>query len=432
MAEGDFTIELPDQITDLPEELQVKLTRPTSEKNEDGSPRYERLPVDKEIAILEVRGQMFSNWTSVRVEQKWTEAFPTFTFECTEQVDVPLSVYGSQFVPGDVVRVLLGGAPAVYGYITERHVGYDKAQHGVRLIGCGDTSDLVNSSVPLDKLDGHDGKSVTQLAKDLSAHLGIKIHERGNVDSTPFENIQVSPGETPIQAIERYAKMRDILIGSEANGGLLLIGENGVSTKGWLTEGINILRANAVVRDPMVYKKIFAIGQNKGSNSSNGDAANKQVAERDGSSTRNRHMVVVADVADKQHGIERRADMEVVFTEGSEIEAQITVQGWFKDANVSDDIWRAGEYYNVTSPSLILFNEVMGCSGCTYEQSDQGTTTTLKMVQPIHMNGRLSFRNEQLAFRAQQIAQAKAAKEAASAAAAAAPGPGQTQPMRRR
>jgi prophage tail gpP-like protein len=255
----------------------------------------------------------------------------------------------------------------------------------------------------------------------------------GNVDGTPFENIQIQPGETPIQAIERYAKMRDILIGSEANGGLLLIGEHGASTKGWLVEGINILRANAVARDPMVYKKIFAVGQNKGSNSANGESENKQVAEEAGSSTRNRHLVVVADVADKMHGIQQRAKMEKVFTEGSYIEAQITVQGWFKDANVSNDLWRAGEYYAITSPSLILYDEVMGCAGCTYEQSDGGgTTTTLQMVMPIHMNGRFNFRAANLAYRAEIIKSAKDKAEADKAAAAAAPGPDQTQPMRRR
>jgi prophage tail gpP-like protein len=221
--------------------------------------------------------------------------------------------------------------------------------------------------------------------------------------------------------------MRDILIGSEANGGLLLIGEHPATTRGWLVEGINILRANAVLRDPMVYKKIFAVGQNKGSDSESGDPANKQVAETDGSSTRNRHMVVVADVADKMHGIQRRVQMEKIFTEGSYMEAQITVQGWFKDANVSDDIWRAGEYYAITSPSLILYDEVMGCAGCTYEQSDQGgTTTTLQMVLPIHMNGMFNFRSEALVYRAKVIAEAKAKEEAdkaAAAAAAAAPTP---------
>jgi prophage tail gpP-like protein len=405
------------------------ITKPAPQPDDPtAAPVYERLPGPKEIAVLEVKGQFFSNWTTVRVEQKWTEAFPVFTFDCTEEVPIPLTVNGAQFVPGDVVRVLLGGAPAVFGYISERHVGFDGQQHGVRLIGCGDTADLVNSSIPLDKLNGHDGKSVEQLAKDLSAHLNIGVHLRGDVDKTPFDKIQPQPGETPMQCIERYAKMRAVLIGSEANGGLLLIGPHPATTLGWLVEGINILSANCVVRDPMIYKKIFATGQDSGSDSANGDPQNKQVAQVDGSSTRNKVLVVVADVADTMHGIQKRVEMESVFTEGSYIEAQIKVQGWFKDANASDDIWRAGEYYTVTAPSLILYDVVLGCSACAYEQADGGTTTTLTMVKPQHMNGRFNYSREAMIFAAQEK-QAARDKAAAEAAMKAAPPPPPTTPV---
>jgi prophage tail gpP-like protein len=321
--------------------------------------------------------------------------------------DTPI-VDDPNFVPGDAPLRITVNKPAPKAENAERVY--------VREPG---SKDLVSSSVPLNKLNGHDGKSVAQLANALVEHLGIQVHEFGNVDGKPFDNIQVLPGETPMQAIERYARMRSIVIGSDANGGLLLIGEHPATTRGHLVEGDNILRANAVVRDDKVYKKIFATGQNKGSDQSNGDPANKQVATRDGTSTRNRVLVVVADVADTQHGIQRRADMEHVFTEGSHIEAHVTVQGWFKDNNRSEDIWRAGEYYTVTSPSLILYDEVLGCAGCVYEQQAGGTTTTMNLVKPIHMNGRLNYRLATIEFRRKQIAEAKAAEEAARVKAGA-------------
>ena len=379
-----------------------------------------RRPGPKDIATLEVRGQLFTNWTSVRVEQRWTEAFPVFQFDCSEEIDIPLTVSGLQFQPGDVVRVFLGGHDAVFGYITERHVGFDAQNHGVRLIGTGDTADLTNSAVPLDKLGGHDGQSVHQLAQSLSEHLGIQIHRRGAVDDEPYQNIQVQPGETPMSVIERYARPRNIVIGSEANGGLLLIGEHEAITAGHLWESVHILRANCVIRDDKVYHQYFAVGQNKGSDDANGDPENKQVAQQPGSSSRNRHSVVVMDVADKTHGVERRVLMEQVFSEGSHIEAQITVQGWFKDNNASEDIWRAGEYYSVYSPSLILYDEILGCAGCVYEQDDQGgTTTTLQLVRPIHMNGKLQYRAESMIYlKKQRERDLKAAADAKAEAEA--------------
>lgn len=347
----------------------------------------------KEVVTLEVRGTLFTNWTTVRVEQKVTEWFPTFVFECTEESPIPLKIDALQFVPGDVVRVYVGGVPAVFGYITERHVAYDAKQHGVRLVGVGKTFDLTNSCVPLEKLNGHDGQSWQQLADDITAHLGIKVKPQGAVDNKPFDQIQIQPGETIQTVLERYARPRNIVIGSDPYGALLAIGENQTVTTGDLIEGGNILRANAVVRDQNVYKKIFAIGQGYGNDKANGDPMNKQVAFLPGTSTRNRIMVVVNDIAEQDtHGIQRRVEMERTFTEGSKIEAQITVQGWFKNENTSDSVWRAGEYYFVQSPSLIL-NTILGCAVCVYEQTDQGSTTTLTMVLPKHMNGQFNFRD---------------------------------------
>ena len=348
-----------------------------------------RRPGSKEIATLIVRGTEFRNWTSIQVRVARLEAFPTFQFECTEEVPIPATVNGSQFVPGDVVLALLGGHAIMFGFITERHVGYDAKNHGVRLIGVGDTADLTNSMVPLAQLGNHDGKNVQQLARDLSAHLNIMIKTFGAVDPTPFENIQVLPGETPMATIERYAKMRNIDIGSLATGGMLLVGPHSTVATGDLVEGVHILRANCVVRDQNVFKHIIAIGQNFGNDQHNNDPTTKMTAHLPGSSTRNRHMIVPTDIADNLHGVQQRAQMEYDFTEGSLIEAHITVQGWFKDNNRSDDLWRAGEYYMVHSPSLILNGRKMGCSQCVYEQSNSGgTTTTLTMVKEQQMKGR--------------------------------------------
>jgi len=202
----------------------------------------------------------------------------------------------------------------------------------------------------------------------------------------------VQPGETIMAVLERYARMRNIVIGSNANGGLLAIGENEATPTGTLIEGNNILRANAVVRDNMVYRRYYTVGQSTGSDAGSGDSQNKQVATLPGTSTRNRYMIAVADIADTMHGVQRRVQMEKVFCEGSKIEAQITVQGWFKDDNKSDDVWKAGEYYHVESPSLIL-HQVLGCAGCTYEQTDAGTFTTLTMMDPLHMEGYLNYRD---------------------------------------
>jgi hypothetical protein len=49
------------------------------------------------------------------------------------------------------------------------------------------------------------------------------------------------------------------------------------------------------------------------------------------------------------------------------------------------------------------------------EQNDGGTTTTMTMVKPVHMNGRFNFRPEDLVYRAEQRAADLARRQAAAA-----------------
>jgi len=342
-----------------------------------------------EIATLEVNGKVYTDWTSVVVEVRWVDWFPTFMFENTEESPVPINWSDLQFLPGDVVKISLANVPSVFGYITERHAGYSDQEHGIKLIGTGRTSDLTNSTVPLDKLGNHDGKTWPQLAKDLMAHLGIGLTLKGKVDTEPFEQIQVQPGETIATILERYARMRKIVIGSNEYGDLLAIGNHSAEQSGILAEGVNIRAANCVIRDDMVYRRIYTMGQKQGNDDSNGDQANKQIGQVIGSSNRNRFLVIPTEIADSDAGVQKRAEMEYIFTEGAQIEAHVTVQGWLQDGGKP---WRAGEYYWVRSPSLVL-DRLLGCRTAVYRQHEGGgTTTTLEMVDPVHMNGKPDYR----------------------------------------
>jgi prophage tail gpP-like protein len=342
----------------------------------------------QEVAVLVVNGRQFRDWTSVLVEQRFTEWFPIFQFECTEELDNrPTSkrvAANLQIKPGDIVEVTLGGQSALLGYVVERHVGYDARNHGVKIVGVGKTWDLTNTSV-FSQGGSYDNQSWSQFANALIGPSGVKLKEVGAVDSTPFENIHVQPGEIISQALERYARMRKIVLGSSPHGDLLAVGDNSASPVDSLIEGQNILQANGVIKDENVYRRIYAIGQQHGNDDHNGDASNKQIAHVDGSSSRNRIFVVPTDISDSQHGVQQRAEMEKVFTEGGSIEINITVQGWLRRGG---QLWRAGEYYTVKSPMLMM-NQALGCKTATFEQDSRGgTRTTLHMVDPYHMNGK--------------------------------------------
>ncbi|UQR66221.1 hypothetical protein LRP30_13620 [Bradyrhizobium sp. C-145] len=349
----------------------------------------------REIAFLRINGQDYFDWTAVTVEVRITEAFPIFQFDCTEFDDMGKATGMSEaqimnnlrIKPGDIVDVFLAGQLVVHGYVTERHVGYDARSHGVRIVGVGKTFDLSTVSV-WSQGGSYDNQSWSQIARALIAPVGVSLKTMGAIDEKPYEQAHVQPGEIIWSALERYARQRKIVMGSTEKGELLAIGEHAAVESDKLIEGVNILRANGVIADDNVYKKIYSLGQRASNDQTWGDQSNKLVGQTTGSSTRNRTRVTLMDVSDDQHGAQRSAEMEKLFTEGGRIELNITVQGWLRE---SGELWKAGDKYWVRSP-MLLMNMLLGCRSILYEQSvGAGTTATLTMVDPFHMNGRPDY-----------------------------------------
>lgn len=348
----------------------------------------------KEVATLIIGGQMYRDWTSVDVVRRYTEWFPSFQFDCTEFDDMKranpsfsMDAYRSniRIKPGDKVQVLLGGQLAVEGYVTERHVGYDANNHGVRIVGVGKSFDLTNTSVIPQTAGSYDGKNWEQIARAILGPTGVGLKILGKLDAAVFERAHILPAEVNAAVLERYARMRKIIIGSTPFGEVLAVGEHQAISQDTLQEGGNIKAANAVLKDDNVYKKIYALGSKPGSDNSFGDDVNKMVESVDGSSTRNRYLVVPSDVADGEHGLQQRARMQLNFTDGLELVANIVVQGWLRQ---NGQLWKDGDYYFVNSPMLIL-NDLLGCKEVTFHQSNAaGTISTLVMVDPSHMNGK--------------------------------------------
>lgn len=100
----------------------------------------------------------------------------------------------------------------------------------------------------------HLTKSWSQLARDIIAHVDIKLEERGSVDKEPFKNIQLRPGKTIANAL--------------------------------------------VMRDKDVYSKIFAVLQRHSDDEQSGDRSNTQIGRTTGKSKRNRYLIATGDVSD--------------------------------------------------------------------------------------------------------------------------------------
>lgn len=338
-----------------------------------------------EKAELYVNGLKFRDWKSVLVEIAVDEPYARFSFEATEYVAVPSNWTKLQFKPGDECVVYLSGQKVITGYVIERHASFEARAHQVQINGASKTIDGTDTSIK-DQTGSYDNKSALQIAQELMKPYGIAVKTVGEVSSKVFENMHISKGENPYRRIMEMGAHRQFVVGTNENGDMVLTGRGDTPVVDGLFEGVNILRANCVIRNETAFSLHVGLSQRHANDSVNGDEAYKQKAEVPGTSNRYRPIIHPGYLSDDLEGMRMLAEFEKMRRDGNEIEAHITVQGWLRK---SGELWRHNETYTVKSPMLML-NARLRSRKVTYTQSSAGTFTTLEMVLPEYVGGRLN------------------------------------------
>lgn len=338
------------------------------------------MPRPTEVATVIVNGKRFEDWTSVWVQNRWAEAYSLFRFTAAED---PTAIGGSwlsaQFKPGDQCTIELAGFLAVTGMIIERQVAYDANNHGVLLLGKSDTERAAKSSVK-HETGNFDGKSFEQVAREVIKPFGVGVEVVGSLDNTPFKRLQREPGETVWDFLERIARPRGVIMGSDHLGNFLLIGAHSASTVDHLIEGVNILSCQCVISVENIFGQYEMFGQTAANDQQYGPPASEQQADVPGSARRYSYNLSVAEQPVwNRSELKARVDYERIWHEGYLIQATIVVQGWL---NSKGELWRAGEKVHVTSPMAML-DMGLKIQMVTFSQDEQsGTLTTLELVAP--------------------------------------------------
>jgi len=333
----------------------------------------------EETCTIVVRGSRFYDWESVFVQHRWTEAFPLFRFTAAER-DRPATLWEKlQFQPGDECAIYLGGILAISGVILLRQASYDANAHGVMLQGVGMTWYATRGSI-IDEKGNFDGQTFEQVARKVIAPFGVGVKTIGTLNATPFEKLQVEPGENLWNFLERIARPRGIVMGSDHLGNLLLIDNHSSLVSAELVEGDNILKCQATISKEAMFSDYIVRGQTPASDDQYGRQASEQEARIKGSAKRYSPILTPAEQPVKNLAeLADRAKNESVWHEGTEIRASITVQGWMMPGG---GLWRAGDLIAVQSPMAML-NMGLKIDTATFTQdSTSGTLTTLELVAP--------------------------------------------------
>lgn len=165
---------------------------------------------------------------------------------------------------GSTGVVSIDGETVVTGYVDETDVRYDKATHDVTIEGRDRSADLVDCSyVPGVFPNFWTNASPAQIASDIVEQYGVSISvEGGNLAPLPFFAIHV--GEKAFAALDRLARLRQLLPTSDGKGGILLTTAGAGPSFSPLTLGVNCERGESKVSHKGRFSHYIVLGQGVG------------------------------------------------------------------------------------------------------------------------------------------------------------------------
>lgn len=324
--------------------------------------------------VLIVHGQQYSGWTEVLIRRGIEQVAGTFELTVTDRWSGQEQMWPIE--KGEECTVTYEGETLITGYVDDVLPSFDAGQHQVVVVGRDKTGDLVDCSA-IAKTGEWEGRTLLQVAKDIAAPFGIEVRAETGVGK-PFETATLQEGETAFEALERAARMRGVLLISDAQGGLVITraGTERISTA--LVQGKNVLSGRATFSARDLYSAYICKGQDAGDDTSTPEQnAQPKGQAGDPNVKRYRPLIIVAENIEDSKGLKDRAIWEAAVRMGRSARPEITVQGWKHDAG----LWLPNRLVRVECPYIYLDEEMLIVS-VSYRIGDRGTIAEIELCRP--------------------------------------------------
>ena len=167
---------------------------------------------------LIVDGYSFSGWTRLEVTRRLEELADSFRVDYFNQwpeqkEPIPISA-------GAYCFLRYKGDPIITGYVDEARVEYSADGQTLSVSGRSSTGDLVDCSAVKGQWKN---QPITAIASALCNPFDIEANLDSSADQgAVFKWFRVQEGETVFDALERAARMRGLILRSDADGNLVL------------------------------------------------------------------------------------------------------------------------------------------------------------------------------------------------------------------
>lgn len=325
---------------------------------------------------LLVDGMIYAGWKKAGVTRAMDAASGTFSLSVTDRWSSNSQPF--KINPGSSCEIRVAGETIITGYVDLVRPSFSATDHTIEVQGRDRSADMVDCSA-VHKPDEWKRLTLLQLAEKLAKPFGIGVKAETDVGSA-IDLVKLQQGETALEALNRHAKMRKVLVMPDGKGGILLTRAGVRRAAIDLVQGQNILDASGTLDWSERYSDYIVKGQAGFSETTDGESEAHAIGTaKDPDITRYRPLLVVTDTETSKATAAERAKWEANTRLGKAAQATITVQGWRQTQGGA--LWEPNLLVQVSAPWLRLDGEML-IRQVTFEKSSSGTTTQLDLVSP--------------------------------------------------
>ncbi|MGL6223899.1 MAG: phage baseplate assembly protein [Steroidobacteraceae bacterium] len=330
-----------------------------------------------EAIELLVDGKLYGGWMSASVNRAMNAAAGAFTLAVTDRWTPSAEVWAIE--PGDLCELRVDGEVVITGFVDMVKPQFTKDGRSINVQGRDRSGDMVDCSA-VHTPDQWKNIGLLKLAEILAKPFGIAVKADADLGGV-FPLVKLQQGETALEAINRHAKMRKVLLMPDGKGGILLTRTGSKRAAVPLIQGQNILSASGTLDWSERFSVYVVKGQASYREETDGKAESHAVATvNDAYMMRYRPLLVVNDTETSNATAKDRAVWEANTRLGKSAQAAITVQGWRQTPG--GPLWEPNLLVPVEAPWLSLSGEML-ISQVTFDIDDNGgTTTTLDIMPP--------------------------------------------------
>ena len=343
---------------------------------------------------IEIDGLRYDGFTNASIKRSMDTMCASYSLTCTAKTGKAFPIQRSK-----PVKIIVEGEVVLTGYVENLKVDYSATRHNIIISGRGRTCDLIDSSLTGVK-EFNAPISLEAIINKVLLDNGLSeiqvINQAGALDMFRADEIVAAEvGQTVFEFIEKFARKRQVFLGEDGNGNLLLL-RAGVEDSG--TALLNLINgsSNNIISASVSYNETNRFNRYTVHSQLNTKGLNKKVNGKKTSAKYNAEQLtaqtgsaydseirttrvkeIVADTSSSSQDSTQQAIWNANVARARSSEFNCSVQGFKKSPNT---IWKVNQLVKVEDHFCDV-NAILLINTVEYSLSvESGSTTAITCV----------------------------------------------------